>query len=1076
MKKPIIFLAALAVTALPTFAQAPTAILPDDNHTLFLDRFENSLDADSAAGSPRASGQVGLTNEGRFGSGVVLKRGLATSPDGLILPFLPLRFETTGNFDTRRGTLEFWMRPALQPLEERNFGTNYYLLDSWEGTGFRFVLQDNLKGERQLLWFEKAAPADEQWQLAAKLPEWKANEWHHLAIVWDGKYRALYADGVLLAEKDSPFAALPFNKELTVGASIHNTWPAQAIYDDLRISDIARYGTRGSAPLPAGSTLDTPPSLRVQWKNETATPAKVEANPSSRPLRGGLTLHEIKLHNTGTAPQNVRVWLETPLKLQRGWTFWDGRAARRSHANRVLAQDEMMNTFSMICAYDGKSGVALGLEANELRSWFGSRAWSSGNAGGARFETKAVLAPGETDTVRFVSFEFAPEYDYRSAVQIYQDAFPERFRPAENLDPRVLTGSLAASAFYAKPDQPPGAPMFSVPEIARRSGARWEWMYAPFRYSGDLVVRPEWWNLITIPPKKATAEAYEPTADAFLKARKAQFEAVEKWDIAPMFYYINWIHEVLGDRYKDALIAPEDAYDQRGVKIGPWVKSYSTDLRAFWWGTEFETATKADMQALIKTLPISGFAHDVAVGGARYRGPGMWKTPGRAYDERGAYVEEGIGIALMMDYVHSLRGSTPQVGEYRLGNTANPTPASTYSIPLRLDNSIYEGRVDEALGKAADMERVRLLHGQKPRSLYLRTNGWRFGSRLDVAAISPQELRDFYHRLWDYTLLWALHEGYSLPPDFVFGYERTARMAKILMETAAKGWQPVTAMHSDAPLWLARYGRGDGSTLVLLNPREEAVSATVRVDQKYLTDEKSSLLFAPWDGTAQPQSYRQGGSTLSVNLPPRGALILQAVAAIPRAANYEGKVSQNWQAASGKIEVSPAAPNARFIGREYFASAGNGRFRSTLFVSDQNALLQFPWQAATIVADNSEAQKWAAWRTGEYFRFVKAASGDKKAELLPVAASAPTDKPSIILQRGDAMKIQRQGDQIILTSPDSDWSTLLGELFAQLDVKFTFVGEWSLYLPHVRADAISDAPTKEALLKMGYPGAAFMEK
>jgi hypothetical protein len=1072
MKKSAFILAALTATALPAFAQAPTSILPDDAHTLFIDRFETGLDAGSAAGSSRASGQAELTGDGRFGRGVVMKRGLATRPDGLTLPFLPLRFETTGNFDARRGTLEFWMRPTLQPLEERSFGTNYYLLDSWEGTGFRFVLNDDLKGARQLLWFEKATPGAEQWQLSGKLPEWKANQWHHIAIVWDGKYRALYADGVLLAGGESSFDALPLDKNLTVGASVHNTWPAQAVYDELRISDIARYGTRGIAPLPVQSPPIPPPSLRVQWKNESTPAAAIEAKTSSRSLNGKITLHEITLRNTGAASQNLRVWLESPLQPGENRQFWDGRAARRLRDGRVLAQDEMMNTFPLVCAYDGKNGVALGLEANELRSWFGSHAWSPPDGeGGVRFETKTVLAPGESDTVRFVSFSFAPEYSYRSAVQIYQDAFPQRFRPAEGIDPRVLTGTLAASAFYAKPDQAPRAPMFSVPEIARRSGARWEWMYAPFRYSGDLIVRPEWWNLITIPPKKATPEAYEPTADAFLKARKAQFEAVEKWGIAPMFYYINWIHEVLGKRYKDALIAPEDAYDQRGVRIESWVKSYSTDLRAFWWGTELETATKSDMQALLKSLPISGFAHDVAVGGARYRGPGVWKTAGRAYDQRGVYVEEGIGIALMMDYVHSLRNE-----KFRLGNTANPTPASTYSIPLRLDNSIYEGRVDEALGKEAEMERTRLLHGQKPRSLYLRTNGWRFGARLDTAAMSAQELREFYHRLWDYTLLWALRDGYSLPPDFVFGYDRTARMANIVMKTVAQGWQPVTAMQSEAPLWLARYGRGDGSTLVILNPRDEVVQTTVRVEQKYLTGENSSLLFAPWDGATQRQSHRDGVSTLPVSLPPRGALILQAVAAIARDASFNGSIRQQWQAESGKIEVSPAVPKARFIGREYSAPVGNGQFRSTIFETAQADLLSFDWQTATVVADVSPSQQWAAWRIGEYFRFVKAASGDARAELLPVAATAPNGQPSIVLQRGAAMKIQRQGERMILTAPDGDWSTLLDKLFAQLDNKFTFVGEWSLYLPHVRADAISDAPTKEALLKMGYPGAAFTEK
>jgi len=1063
--KSISLIAILCIIAPAIYADTAKSTFSDDTQTLFLAHFDNSLDANSASGSQRASGQAGLTT-GQFAQSVSLQNGLCESPEGLKLPFMPLRYETSGNIDPRQGTLEFWVSPSFSPAQTGSFGTNYYLLDCWNNQGFRLILQDDLKGGRTLQWFEKASSAMPQWTLTAPLQNWTANSWHHVAVVWAGNYRALYIDGILAAKKNSPYATLPIESTLTVGASIYNTWPAQAKLDELRISSIARYGENGTSPLPQPSPPTIPATPKLQWQSESPSISEVTGQ-ISNDTSNGLTLPKVLLENKSNAPQNVKVWLDVPTHLNGVWHFWDGRAARRGQAGQWMQQDEMMNTFPLACAYDGEQGVAVGLDAGELRSWFGSRVWMSSNGSGMiRFETKTVLAPNSSDTVRFVRFSFTPEFQYLNAVQKYQDAFPHYFNAASDIDPRVLSGSMVGGAFYGDPNKEPGAPMYSIPEIARRAGANWEWAYAPIKYGGDFLVRPQWWNLRKIPPGKASPEIYEATPDAFLAARKKQFDAMAKRGVAPMFYFINWVDEVLKDEYNDALIAPEDAHDHRGVKISSWVKSYSTDLRAFEWGTKLGDNIKSDMKALVQQLPISGFAHDVSCGGAFYRGPGMWKTPGRAYDERGPYVEEGIGMAMMLDYVHSLHNS-----QYRLGTTGNPTPTAFYGIPFRLDNSIYEGRVDEALSQQAQMEQSRLLMGSKPRSLYLRNNGWKFGKRLDVDKMSATELRDFYHHLWDYSLLFALHEGYHLPPDLIFGYERTARIAPLLNQIVETGWQPVTAMKSSTPLWLARYGHGDNSILVILNPRDHEVDATITAEQKYFSEDQS-LLFASSDGSATPQIVYDGKSTFTMKLPSRGTLILQAVAKIPAGANFNGNVSQHWQTEDGEIIVSPTPAGLQYIPRKYF-SHSNGKFQSTIFEITQKDISDFDWRNATIIKSQT-SQDWAAWRVQEYFRFVKEAIPTSKiSQILPIATDAAQGKPAIILQNGNTLKIQQQGNRLILQAPENQWPLLLNLFFAQLDKQFPFVGDWSVYQPHLNPEAIPDSATKQAMLKMGFPGVLF---
>ena len=1075
----------LAATAAPS---APLQPFASDERTLFLCHFDRSLDAGEASGSPVAAGHTALTEEGKgkFGRGAVLRRGLQRSPEGIELPFSALQYEAAGNIDPRQGTLEFWISPTLQPLQTRPFGTLFYLVDCRSGGGFSFLLTDNLKGRRAVQLGEKPGATGKDWTLPATCPDWQPDTWHHLAVVWSGRYRALALDGTLAAEGESPNDGLPLANTLFVGTSIYHTWPAQAVVDELRISDVARYGTRGTAPLaPATPLLGRAPAKpEVGWRNDTPKPGVVKMAAQTRtlsqaafagertPLRAPVTVHEVTLRSEAAEPQQVEVWLDVPFAGKGEWQFWDGRAARKGGAGRALSQEaraaSLVGTFPLSCAYGPAGGAAVGLEPSELRSWFAFHA----EPGVMRCSTRAVLAAGETETVRLVSFAFPAEFGYRAAVQIYQEAFPQWFRPAPGIDPRVLTGCGTGAFHYIDtPDNPP-APIVSPAELGRRTRNRWEWCYAPYKYGGDMLLRPETWDLY--PVTKARKEFTEPTPEAYRKLRQDGFNEMNGWGIAPMFYFINWVDEKMADRFKDSLLAADDVFDHRGIRISSWIHTFTTDVRAHWGGTSLGKHTREEMRVLSGQLPLSGWAHDVAVGGSHYRGEGIWRTPGRAYDARGAYVDEGIGVAQMLDYAHSLRQ-----GAYRQAVVANNTPCA-YPIAFRVDNSIYEGVADSALARRTEMERARLMHGSKPRSLYHHNLSLALGSKFDWEGLSREQLRVLLRRLWDHSLLFCLHQGYLPSPDLAFGYRRAAALAPIIAELAAAGWQPVPAMRTEAPLWLARYGRGAGTWLVLLNPLDSEVAATVRVEQEWLSSRQSAFLFAAHDGADTPQLLAGGRTTLSVKVPAYGALILRAAAAVPRAARFEGSVRQRWEAHRGVIAVTPRAPaGLKYLPRSGYSAAGEGEFRSDLFRSSEASLLGFPYltAAVSLPAGASAPQQWAAWRVQEYFRFWPGGHGGAPPPLggpsgvgggraaRPVVRIERAAKPGVRVEAGTP-------PALVIAAPDDRLAATVEALLDVLDRRYPTAGQWTCHIPNYKSGKVKDEQTTKLLQKAGFPGPA----
>ena len=253
-------LAALMLTmalARPALAEGPPeAPYAPDEHTLFLHHFDGNLEADFAKGAAAPVNDPGQRHfiEGVLGQALVFNRSQRE-----------LQFATEGNYDPAAGTIEFFVRlPDIGPAGftgSRGFwqtrggqsygGGDRALARGGQGYGgadralarggqplekMRFVIgrgdfnraRTNTRPEDLF-----ADLLDGQLGLKTSIADWKADEWHHVAVLWDERSARLLLDGACVARGEFP--------GLSAGVPVFDVGTnAFVVMDELRISDVLR--------------------------------------------------------------------------------------------------------------------------------------------------------------------------------------------------------------------------------------------------------------------------------------------------------------------------------------------------------------------------------------------------------------------------------------------------------------------------------------------------------------------------------------------------------------------------------------------------------------------------------------------------------------------------------------------------------------------------------------------------------------------------------------------------------------------------------------------------------------------
>lgn len=632
--------------------------------------------------------------------------------------------------------------------------------------------------------------------------------------------------------------------------------------------------------------------------------------------------------------------------------------------------------------------------------------------------TRIVLDPGETQTLRLLLAALSTPWGFLEALHWYYEAFPELFNPRPDVDPRSNGNGGSYLAWTGGGD----------PEMCRRMGVGWEWCYAPFKRTGDIYGRPEFWDYEPARPFSADRRV---SLEEYHRKRQERFAVGKACDVAMMCYIPAqiWCEERLArEEYPDALIT-----DSRVTTYfdKPWVTGHDNELRVFPLHTSFERQSLLDMAALVAENNIQGFAFDVANGGARYFGPAVNQCPGRAWDDRGVYVDEGVAIGKLMDWVHAHFGSDGKP----LAVVSNPGAMPCYLTPIRSDSAMLEadpGQVNTGMAQC-----LRRFLGHKTMVFW---ENYELEDLLRYETMTAEEMADALEGLDDYTVIACLRVAAMPTPRVALGHPKLVRWMPLLVEVSQAGWEPIPAATCDCGLEMARAGRGLRQFLSTGNETAQQAEGTIRTEARWL----GGMLFAREGADRTTNRVTGEGTVVDFQLAPREALVLRsALQLVPAPLGATARVEVNRGLADQRVAVRftgaegarpilrvPAWPgwvleSATLDGKAFpFRQVADGwestaalelqgnselvlAFSSEVFSLSQATVDAFPWVhldektcafRICVAADADEATQYAAQRLADYFPYYYGHAANPPVPLTPPQIVAgPCEGPCVAL-------------------------------------------------------------------------------
>ncbi len=563
--------------------------------------------------------------------------------------------------------------------------------------------------------------------------------------------------------------------------------------------------------------------------------------------------------NAGREQKWLAVRYSLPRPTGAGVRFWDGNTEQSVVGGKELVRADYIGMFPMCCVYGESSGIAVGFNPGAFFSYLETGCGD----GGFYYGHRLVLDPGQTAAVEYVVYTFPSDYGFLNALEAYYRMFPDYFRPAPGVDKRVYTttDSMGYSDWQWIYEQDA--------EMIRRLHIGWSWFYAPFKRAGDFFGRPENW---TWEPKINRDQAPKSALEEFLAARKERIQRAERYDVGIMYYIIdNCEWDLANEKYKDCITVDTDFQTVRS----PWVHSYSADTVMFWWNNKFAEDTKSDLLKIVRAYPNQmGFAVDCAEAHCKHRGAGMNETEGRAWDEKGVYINEQVGIGKMMDFIHGLKKDDGRT----VGITCNHNGPSAYVTAFRADQPINENGYALLLTQVEKWKADKYLLGRKPKVLFSAFNQVKLGDMMDWKAMSREELRRNYGLIQSSLFDFCLYLGYVPTPWIVAGHVRFMDNLDLLYELIGLGWRALPAMKGDGRLWYSRYGDDLDTCLAVSNPTVGEVQSEVAVDNKYLGP--GAHIFTTHDGAGAVNKIADGRTVLSCRLKEKEFRVWRSVLSI----------------------------------------------------------------------------------------------------------------------------------------------------------------------------------------------------
>jgi len=813
-------------------------------------------------------------------------------------------------------------------------------------------------------------------------------------------------------------------------------------------------------------------AMRVWQQGKSAT---VDFAPTRTGLAVRLTLQphgrcivwRVECRNGSAAQMWIELGLEMQLATAASLTLFDGYQEIHSPSKAVKSEDLRRN-FPLAIAWTTQAAVGVGVSPTELVSYL-RHEYRPEEGGVLGSYARIVVDPGATESVSFVTCATRGEWGEYEVFEAYYDSFPSYFRARPDVDPRATMGGAEYRAYPVRAWSP---------ELCRRLWAGWEWCYAPFRRTGDIVGRKELWDYKPARPFRGFRAMKWEEFHAWRK--KAFADGEKKCNVAMMFYVPAqiWCEERLArERYADALTTDPRVRTYFGQ---PWVTPNDNESRVFPYGTSFGRQGRADMRQVAEELQLSGFAFDTAGGVARYRGPALARLKHRAWDDDGVFCNENVAVALLMDFVHSLR-----VRGRPLAVVAN-IGTGVYTSCLHCDSAMFEGEPWKGHRTAADPLRWKMGH-----KTCVWWEGYGLQNFVDVDRVTAAQAKAIYRGLADFTLLQSLRIGLIPPPNFTQGMRKLVHWLPAITDCVRAGWEPVPAARAPEPLWTSRYGRGVETCIVVAHETGEARIAEVTIENERLGPD--AYLFVPYHGGALTNRIVNGETRVQVRVPVRTPVLLRAVGSVsPCDAISRAEVSAAGNAVRRTVVIrfTAARRPARIIlalpkdmtldsasldgqtvplGKDlsFAVPAGregelNVKFRSAVFDAELRELLDFPFVrdgkpncVIVCAADAAEDVRIAAYRIQEYFRYWYGRACKPTADVcLPIRGAQTGGAQAVVLLRvgGEhAPKVAVRGTELKIAAPNpASLKATVFKLLRVFDTRYGYPDQLSAARLHVK--------------------------
>jgi hypothetical protein len=498
------------------------------------------------------------------------------------------------------------------------------------------------------------------------------------------------------------------------------------------------------------------------------------------------------------------------------------------------------------------------------------------------YSIRVVVSPKQVINNRFLLGSAPTEFGFEEGiVQSQYESIPECWAVKVGQDNPYIWGAHGHYLCWK------GMPDY---EKQRRLYITMDWAYCPYKRSGDIVGKKEFWNYTAnsaFYPKKIAGRKFDfskISREEFRKQRKALFLKYAK-DFGFMFYAQvtgTWCEYNLAKKYYSDAINYDTEGGVRKI-ISGWSTVHDKEIRTFPLATSFGKILRQDLKTVYEELNLPGFALDCAVPGANYRGPAITqKIPGRAWDGKGVFIDQGVAVANLTDYIHNMV-KTDNPAE-KLVVWANGFVGGDYiMMECSFLSTLYQNWYPSR----------KFFMGPRPGCSH--KHGFMLDQTIpDWRKKDQKYFREVIPKLADYIIFNEFKAGMTDSYITQYGNPQITYCMPEVIEMMRAGWQAVVPVIYHSPnkiVYKSRYGRGADTCFFFGNPYQDNRKLKISIDNKYLGDKNYLFVKKMRDFAVTQNTVKKDLTLLNLNLNSREPYLIEAVCGLSNIQNLNCKVS-----------------------------------------------------------------------------------------------------------------------------------------------------------------------------------------